>query len=1312
MTNPLIVPVEVNTYLVNKRTASDEKTYGLWQLDFTTPENLGTPPEPYPNLNQPNPPKVGAWVDWSLPSAQRTAQEADLENFPLVPNRWLVVRSSRSGAGGSDPSFKAWVVESDHLVDADDPNFNDPDFDKYPWTDSNYSPYPFTVTTGYTIGDSDFKPGDLKQGFIGRPFDVAGWAEHKTDALSLTALGPGHLAFSRFQPYHRGVFSFYDDLRDGVADPSTLDYMVMGWYSDPTQDILAHASDLGALLDQLGWSHGRSTTDAVSVYAGTSLRLPWTTQQPLASGLDNRPDNARDVKLAIGHDTSEAGTAEMSGNHVVENRLFHAFLADQMNTLDQDPNEFNDAVHSTWFMPQGHDYAWTIIDAPGDCKPNTTDAELEKERTWLAALNTKQYQYNQLVHNKAGLQDRLYTAWRLNVMPPQGAGTEYGKPPSFRATDEINKLIQSLKNVKDQLASLTTGEDAIPYGADEEAFQASIVKYEKAQGLDPNCENESGVHRVLKQLPLPRFYTPNDPVALIDGVNADKVAEYPDVLPCRSLDQLTAQITIDNNLQPPPPAPAVPDWHGQLPSELQGAFAGLFLEFTLLSRAAATDANDLLTDLGTIQDGVSPNFKDASGNNTAPGYFTSLWHQPWEPSYVLWRVDYYPVPVNASDGYHWVFDASSGRYQLAKQGSPAPINKVQLLGRSALTDLPYQLTKNAVERQIRTYGDAPAEALRELPQVMRGAISQMMDGYIQNLEQRMGGAGVKPNPNDDGDISDLLADYDYPDSGFPLPDPEGMIDASLTFTPAAAGQFYFSFVAVVDSMGRNLVYINSAAGDSTLHPNERGPSIADTLKPTLDNNQPILVMDTNPNDGGWGPGPIYVQVAPRIAEPTRLRFDFVSANTSPQHPGAVINDPPVVATPTTPAPSPVIGWLLVNQLTGSLLIHDADGVGIVEGRKGIGTQDSSEVPAIDWTSLPYYPYDDDPTDQSGDFAQACPELYGFLTGLTGAGVAGFDSLVAAIGDSALTPPPTSNTSTMVAPLVGTPVALLRARLALQSATLPITDPSWDHAVEFPTPDYLKNAWKWNIRLGRHDTNSENLIDTTDGLIGYFTHKTDTNGHVQTDKPTDYTVLRTADGHDTGYAQKITAQDLALPVNLADMPEDPNKDPQAPAPVTAYVTMVVHPWAEIHAVSDILPTATLRLPDEDVRTPLSRLRIPCHMGPILAATRPLPTGKDGDNDQVTAVVMPRPDNWTGTWNWSQIHPVDPRSKNNKQAALDWEHYPLTPPDTLAHFDQGNPQARTGYLTLAAALGDAPPPTEQNQRIHDDAPTTDTRPEPES
>lgn len=81
--------------------------------------------------------------------------------------------------------------------------------------------------------------------------------------------------------------------------------------------------------------------------------------------------------------------------------------------------------------------------------------------------------------------------------------------------------------------------------------------------------------------------------------------------------------------------------------------------------------------------------------------------------------------------------------------------------------------------------------------------------------------------------------------------------------------------------------------------------------------------------------------------------------------------------------------------------------------------------------------------------------------------------------------------------------------------------------------------------------------------------------------------------------------------------------------------------------------------------------------------------------MTGMVMPRPDAWTGIWDWSE-----PRSDGTgrtalsqaAQTAVPWDHYPITSPDVVAHLDQPNSVARTGYLTLATTLDQIASPTQ--------------------
>lgn len=1356
MTNPLIVPVEIEVYLVNSQMQNEElpDPYGRWELDFSDPTEISNPPEPYPFSGQPDiAPRTGAQVHWLVPDAFRAQRDSN-GLFPLVPNRWMIVRSSRPpGDPNATPTFKAWVVESDHLEEYQSSYV-------YPW-DGNYAAWAHQVT------ESDhypgYGPGDYMPMTIGRVWEVQDWNYSRTDGdpLFLTAVGPGIMAFSGYQPYNQGVFSFYDDLHDIDPAQATLDYLVYGWFSQESEDILAGSEGVTALMDELDWTTS-GAPDAMSLYAGAALRLEWNNLPNAPTLTGNRPDSLNQVFLAVGHNTADAATAP--GLHktddVAAGRLFQAFLTGKFEQLDQNPAGFDDALHDTWFTPNNTDHAWQITDPPSGLADPLPDAELVKERNWLADLNTKQERYNVLARYASGLRFRLYELWRLSITPLEnGFSNQGGRPESFNPTPTMDELAATLRAVlaemtgiiQDQVVNGVPGIPGLPHGDTEQAFADSIAKYAGAWGLSPDGTDPKKVHRVLKSVPLPAFQTPNDPVVLLGGLWKDPAKKpQPSKGPlfCRTRDQLVASMLIGHQMRNGPLANPPQGWD-HLPPGVQDAFSGLFAEFTLLSAAAATgtvDSNDLINDVNSLDPDthVSPSFLNSAKTPAGPGHFTAIrpmWDQAWSPVYLLWQMQYYPVPLEGDNDYHWVFNPQSGRYELAKTATgKVTVAPLHLSGRCALTDVPRVLVGGGADRHIRTFPDAPQQGFEELVEKADefGQISQTVEGLHRSLLQRLSGMGIIPNVG--SPYREFLPDY--PHDGFPAPAPDyamGSKGPTLRFNPAGGAQFVFTFAGVVDSMGRHLTLIDAnSEADSVTLPEMHPPYRAGSVTPSLaDANTYLTFGDTtNPDtdDVHVSDPHCYLQLAPRILQPTRLRFDFVSTNDPYADgelvPPTVMDDPPEVATHDHPDATPVVGWLLANHLTGSLLIHDQHGRGIVEARKGIGISNGTEVPAVDWATLPYYTdpadktaYNDDPFDTQSDFASQCPELFAFITCLRSNGPTAFDALMARIDAPTTAAQPPATTNTLLAPLIGQPVALIRARLTLETDTLPFTDPTWDKVLDFTTPDYLAQQWKWNIRLGGPPLEDNNVWKTTDGLIGYFTHKTRADGTIDPTQPTDYNVFRTPVGEATGYAQKIDARDLALPVNPAPAVTPKALDDNAAFdptnPYTAFVTLLAHPWSDINAITDVLPTATLRLPDEDVRAPLSHLRIASRTGPLLAGTRPVPTGETGTgDDQVTAVVMPCPSAWKGIWDWSQPQPPHETAYQSEsahqdaQAAQPWDHYPITPTDNAAHLDQAPPPARTGYLTLTTAVGQTPPRKKVQQgRGNADQPPT-SPPDPAS
>ena len=115
---------------------------------------------------------------------------------------------------------------------------------------------------------------------------------------------------------------------------------------------------------------------------------------------------------------------------------------------------------------------------------------------------------------------------------------------------------------------------------------------------------------------------------------------------------------------------------------------------------------------------------------------------------------------------------------------------------------------------------------------------------------------------------------------------------------------------------------------------------------------------------------------------------------------------------------------------------------------------------------------------------------------------------------------------------------------------------------------------------------------------------------------------------------------------------------------AYVSMLVDPWAAVHATSAILPVVSVAVPPALVGDALGRMDLSFRAGPLLTTQRATDAG--------AALAVPTPAG-RGTWTWA-----DPSGTS----------IPLVTPDTLARFDGAPPVLRWGRLDLAAAF--APPP----------------------
>ncbi|MEV8328177.1 hypothetical protein [Kitasatospora sp. NPDC056731] len=773
---PLIVPVQVDALAVN-----DEVRFSVpfirWQANFNLlAQNL--PPEggPFDN-NQAahwntDTTAGGVYLQWQLPQALRNgAHDPDTGDttFPLVPNRWLVVRYSGPAASRTAHS---WVIESDWLpADGD--------------TATGTTPY--------------LRPGTARSVHIGRRTAAADWpGESDTQDPYVTAAGPGLLTFSAFQPFNENVLSLHDDLA-GVADQDTLGYLVTGWYSAPGADPLHEATSLAAL----GWALAADPTADTpptdrTLYTGQVLGLSWDKTGSVPAS--DRPQGV-DVDVAVGNSSVDALTALLvaKGTDADDAARLEALAHGLLDGLDDAGTESVDqSIHRAWFGSTHGGYTWDLVDG-------TAGAEL------CAQLNTDQAAHDAQVRQLTDAQWKLYGAWwlnRLDDVPDAYADT---LPATLKPAEQDSLAARVTALAADIAARRAPGSghpQPIPWGATDEDLAAAAQAYLTAHGADPaTC--------TLKRSPLGEFHHAQDPVVLLNGIKTPTPADLTAALPCRTPDQLLTGIDLDSGPVPAPATvPGPPLTH--LPEA--ATVATLLGEFWLLDQAQAA---------GTLADAVA--HPDQRVTGTLPALGTSSWRQPWKPLYLLYELSYYPIPHDTADGDCWQFDGT--RYHWTKTGPADPPAYQSYTGRIYLT--PHATFNLAAQiKQYRdTHPDAPQDELQQLADQVAGwdLLSQALDGLTPRITLR--DPALAAHPDDAKGLATLIGSQ-YQTTPVPgaLPSRSGKWPAS-DFPHLRAGQFSFNRIAVVDQFGQVTDPINPQGSGSSTDTDKKHLVLAESVRP-------------------------------------------------------------------------------------------------------------------------------------------------------------------------------------------------------------------------------------------------------------------------------------------------------------------------------------------------------------------------------------------------------------------------------------------------------------------------------------------------
>ncbi|MGD0735325.1 MAG: IPT/TIG domain-containing protein [Terracidiphilus sp.] len=265
--SPLLVPMTVEALVVNDsvRAPNQIETFMRTQMSYNSIQTGGNG-QPLTNGNDANftqtvnvPPNNipssqyynGVYLKWRLPKAFTSGTQNNVTGvttYPLVPNRWLVIRYSGPLTARQ---ATAWIVESDFTYPV-----NSPPSSMNASQGATLFAQPASSTNNTPIGV-----------YIGRNVQLGAWTE-SGHSIGLTAMGPGNPSFAFYQPQCNNVFSFIDPLY-GQPDQA-LSYLVLGWFSSGANDPFNPGASVVSPNAQSGF------ISTIAYAAASSVETQWS----------------------------------------------------------------------------------------------------------------------------------------------------------------------------------------------------------------------------------------------------------------------------------------------------------------------------------------------------------------------------------------------------------------------------------------------------------------------------------------------------------------------------------------------------------------------------------------------------------------------------------------------------------------------------------------------------------------------------------------------------------------------------------------------------------------------------------------------------------------------------------------------------------------------------------------------------------------------------------------------------------------------------------------------------------------------------
>ncbi|MDP3227882.1 MAG: hypothetical protein Q8N13_07875 [Acidovorax sp.] len=1038
---PLLVPVEVQAMVLNSASVNFVRA----QMNYGQLSTCQSP-EPAPFQEDQvdfatHLENHGVYLRWTLPQALRhaTQNSAGGLDFPFVPNRWLVLRLYYPAGSTAAPQIAAWMVQSDALKSSTGVNYLDP-------TQAQFTP----TQMGQMVDITASQP----------------WVEPSNpDPYFLRAVAEANPAFAAYQPFNQNVFSIHDPLQTLGLDAGTLSYFVQGWTSDPSADVLATwpgttpGGDFDSALKALGWAASPHAQGSHStVYHGAAFGVNW---QPQGSPPPSPKDQAK-PQLALGNTSVDAvvafaeaafsapGVTPPAGLTAQQAAdLLEAFQYNLLPLLGQPGGEqqLEQTIRKQWFGSIDAGCSWTLVDAPqvpGSPPPAALSAsEQAKEAAWLAALNQAQSQFDSALRSLMGVQRQLFELWwkqqAMNAVLMQTGHFPWATSPTqFDAALDPTNATGLIAQARQWVAQLATLAAQIPQATATTTLATAIANFSAQQGLPTT--------RLLQAVAAPRFWQAAEPVLVLSGTAHLMKIDSDAQLNCRWPSELVTALNISTGSGGPSFTLSSAQLASTLPtfntSNLPDTTQALFAEFCLLdpSNAAlgAQAAGQHLTP--TQLDAMAASLaapNPASG--TLPAVLSAYpWTQPWQPLYLDWAVDWYPVPFTDANGQaNWAFNGSD--YDLVPGVKPP--TPVALTGRCVLTPKPSFEFKARIDQFIADNpGSAATQALQAIENLVGTVdqwdfLSQAFNGLSTQLASWAPVATLLPPATPlpgGGSLASLLGGQVQHPPNPQLATPGRVVPPS-TFEGMRGGQLHFTRLSIVDVFGQTLEVITGQTASQTQLLTADGLHVS----------EPLLSVDT----AGLA------QLPPRLLQPARLNLRF-----TPPSPGST-------------GSNPIAGWLLVNHVDASLACYGVDGT--LYGELSPAT-DAKGQAFVAWWQAPDSPYAD-----LSKLQQDQPRFGGLLATLQGNGPTALSEFLQSIDETMWTVNPLGDRADgFLSVLLGRPLAVVSASIGLELQAQAWTDPAWPYTFTSTPPQPRFLSYQFPVQLG-------DLAARNDGLLGYF-----------------------------------------------------------------------------------------------------------------------------------------------------------------------------------------------------------------------------------